>query len=120
MYINIKYILGSVNDDISVIINCYNFVLSIFTLTFTLINLNNILNNIYFYNIINYNITIIYLIIHIMTPSSKYKQVMKRKWQNTSKQIKLILNEDCIVIIVKNKRNCEKIIRTHRIEKFFN
>jgi hypothetical protein len=55
-----------------------------------------------------------------MTPSSKYKQVMKRKWQNTSKQIKLILNEDCIVIIVKNKRNCEKIIRAHRIEKFFN
>ena len=45
-----------------------------------------------------------------MIPSSKYKQVMKRKWQNTKKQIKLILNEDCIIIIVKNKGNYEKII----------
>ena len=77
LYPNIKYIHESVYEDISVIINCYNLVLPIFTLTFTLINLNNNLNNIY--NIINYNTTKIYLTIHIMTQSSKYKQVMKRK-----------------------------------------
>ena len=118
MYPNIKYIHESLYEDISVIINCYNLVLPIFTLTFTLINLNNNLNNIY--NIINYNTTKIYLTRHIMTQSSKYKQIMKRKQQNTTKQIKLMLNENCIMIIVNNKGNYEKIIWTHRIEKFFN
>ena len=108
MYPNIKYIHESLYEDISVIINCYNLVLPIFTLTFTLINLNNNLNNIY--NIINYNTTKIYLTIHIMTQSSKYKQIMKRKQQNTTKQIKLMLNENCIMIIVNNKGNYEKII----------
>ena len=55
-----------------------------------------------------------------MTPSSKYKQVMKRKQQNTTKQIKLMLNENCISIIVKNKGSYDKIIWTHGIETFFN
>ena len=45
-----------------------------------------------------------------MTPSSKYKQVVKIKWQNTMKQIKIMLNEDYIIIIVNNKGNYEKII----------
>ena len=45
-----------------------------------------------------------------MTQSSKYKQIMKRKQQNTTKQIKLMLNENCIMIIVNNKGNYEKII----------
>ena len=73
LYPYIKYILESVNDDISAIINFYNLVLSISTFTFTLINLNNNLNNIYFYNIVNYNITKINLTIHTMNSSSKYK-----------------------------------------------
>ena len=31
-----------------------------------------------------------------MNPSSKYEKLMKSKWRNTTKQLKLMLNEDCI------------------------
>ena len=96
LYPKIKYIHGSLNDDISVIINCYNLVLSISTFTLTLINLNNNLNNLYFYKIIDYNITKTNITMHIMNPSSKYTKLMKRKWRNTTEQLKLMLNEDCI------------------------
>ena len=96
LYPKIKYIHGSPNYDLSVIINSYNLVLPISTFTLTLINLNNNLNNLYFYKIIDYNITKTNITMHIMNPSSKYTKLMKRKWRNTTEQLKLMLNEDCI------------------------
>ena len=96
LYPKIKYIHGSPSYDLSVIINSYNLVLPISTFTLTLINLNNNLNNLYFYKIIDYNITNTNLTMHIMNPSSKYEKLMKSKWRNTTKQLKLMLNEDCI------------------------
>ena len=47
LYPYIKYIHGSIEDDISIIINAYNFVLSISTFPLTLIYLNNNLLNLY-------------------------------------------------------------------------
>ena len=96
LYPKIKYIHGSPSYDLSVIINSYNLVLPISTFTLTLINLNNNLNNLYFYKIIDYNITKTNITMHIMNPSSKYTKLMKRKWRNTTEQLKLMLNEDCI------------------------
>ena len=69
----------SPNYDLSVIINSYNLVLPISTFTLTLINLNNNLNNLYFYKIIDYNITNTNLTMHIMNPNSKYEKLMKSK-----------------------------------------
>ena len=103
LYPNIKYIHGSVNEDLSVIINAYNLVVSISTFSFRIINLNGNLNNLYFYKIIDYNITNINLAMHIMNKSSKYELLLKGKWRNTTEQFNLMMNENCIIIIINLK-----------------
>jgi hypothetical protein len=40
-----------------------------------------------------------------MSPSSKYEKIMKGKWKNTKEQKDLMLNEDCITIIMLLLRN---------------
>ena len=59
-----------------------------------------IIYKIYIYNIIDYKITKTKLTKHVMSPSSKYEKIMKGKWKNTKEQRVLMLNEDCITIIM--------------------
>ena len=51
-----------------------------------------------------------------MSPSSKYEKIMKGKWKNTKEQKDLMLNEDCITIIMLAitliLKNSEKHIST--------
>ena len=62
--------------------------------------MNDNLHNLYIYNIIDYKITKTNLTKHVMSPSSKYEKIMKGKWKNTKEQKDLMLNEDCITIIM--------------------
>ena len=94
-YVNIKYLHGSIEDDISIIVNAYNLVLPVSTFPMTLIYLNINLNNIFIYEIYNYHLTNINCTIHKMNPSSKYINIMKGKWKNTKEQLDLMLNEKC-------------------------
>ena len=55
--------------------------------------MNDNLYNLYTYNIIDYKITKTNLTNHVMSPSSKYEKMMKRKWRNTKEQKDLMLNE---------------------------
>lgn len=97
LYPNIIFIHGTLNYDISVIVNAYNFVLSRSTFTSTLIKLNTNLKNLYIYNLLknrvsnNNNYTI-----YIMEPSSLYWEKMGGKWKNTKEQLNLMINENCI------------------------
>lgn len=96
LYPKIKYIHGSLEEDISVIIYAYNFVMPVSTFPMTLINLNYNLINLYLYNIANYQLNNIYYKVHIMEPSFNYKNKMKGKWENTEEQLFLMLNESCL------------------------
>ena len=59
-----------------------------------------IIYKIYIYNIIDYKITKTNLTKHVISQSSKYEKIMKGKWKNTKEQKDLMLNEDCITIIM--------------------
>ena len=96
IYPTIKYIHGSIEYDISVIVNAYNFAMPISTFPMTLIYLNNNLKNLYHYELLKYNVKDAKFTIHIMKPSDKYRRVMERKWRKTKEQIELMINEDCI------------------------
>ena len=67
--------------------------------------MNDNLHNLYIYNIIDYKITKTNLTKHVISTSSKYEKIMKGKWKNTNEQKDLILNEDCIIIIMLLLRN---------------
>ena len=79
LYQNIKFIHGSVEEAVSIIINIYNLVISFSTFILSLINLNDNLHNLYIYNIIDYKITKTNLAKHVMPPSSKYEKIVKGK-----------------------------------------
>ena len=55
-YPKIKYLHGSIEEDISIIVNAYNFVMPVSTFPKTLIYLNNNLKHLYIYEIIDYKI----------------------------------------------------------------
>ena len=107
LYPKIKYIHGSIVDDVSVIINAYNFVLSLSTFPLSLIYLNNNLMNLYIYDMMNFN----YLEtlnsnlntgrfkIHKMKPSTNYFKYMNTKWENSKFQLNLMLSEKCDNIV---------------------
>ena len=59
-----------------------------------------IIYKIYIYNIIDYKITKTNLTKNVISQSSKYEKIMKGKWKNTKEQKDLMLNEDCITIIM--------------------
>ena len=59
-----------------------------------------IIYKIYIYNIIDYKITKTNLTKNVISQSSKYEKIMKGKWKNTKEQRVLMLNEDCITIIM--------------------
>lgn len=94
-YPKIKYIHGSVEYDISILVNAYNLVLPISTFPLTLIRLNNNLRNVYVYGIINYNLIDANYTIYKMEPSKTYLKKMKRKWKNSNEQLDLMINENC-------------------------
>ena len=96
LYSKIIYIHGTVEDDISVLINAYNLVMPVSTFPITLIVLNNNLRKLYFYEIIYYSLQKGNYIIHKMEPSIKYKTIMQRKWKNSNEQLDLMINETCI------------------------
>jgi len=103
LYPNIKYMHGSIVDDIKVIINAYNFVMSISTFPMTLIWLNNYLKNLYIYDMMDFkyfeaiheNFQYVNYTIYKMIPSNNYYQIMFKKWKRTKKQLDLMLNENC-------------------------
>lgn len=97
-YPNIKYLSKSIENDISVIINSFNLVVSISTFTANLVSFNNNLNNIYIYEILkNYSrfFRELNCTLHIMKPSLKYIEIMQYKWEISKEQIELMLNETC-------------------------
>ena len=67
--------------------------------------MNDNLHNLYIYNIIDYKITKTNLTKNVISQSSKYEKIMKGKWKNTKEQRVLMLNEDCITIIMLVLRN---------------
>ena len=87
LYPKIKYIHGSLVEDISVIIYAYNFVMPISTFPMTLLNLNYNLQNLYIYELFNYQFSNINYKIHKMKPSYRYNNIMKGKWKNTKEQL---------------------------------
>ena len=103
LYPNIKYIHGSIVDDIKVIINAYNFVMSISTFPMTLIWLNNYLKNLYIYDMMDFNyfesiydnFKYVNYTIYKMIPSKNYYQIMFKKWNKTKEQLDLMLKENC-------------------------
>ena len=95
LYSKIKYLHGSIEEDISVIINAFNFVMPSSTFPITLIYLNNNLKNLYIYEIIDYKLKNVKYIIHKMLPSIRYIKIMKRKWRMSKKQLNLMMNEKC-------------------------
>ena len=95
-YPKIKYLHGKVEYDISVIINAYNFAMPISTFPMTLILLNNNLKNLYIYELLKFNTKNLNYTIHKMIPSNKYIRIMQRKWKKSKKQLRLMINENCI------------------------
>ena len=103
LYPNIKYMHGSIVDDIKVIINAYNFVMSISTFPMTLIWLNNYLKNLYIYDMMDFNyfeaihdnFQYVNYTIYKMIPSKNYYQIMFKKWNKTKEQLDLMLKENC-------------------------
>lgn len=96
IYPKIKYLHGSVIEDISVVIYAYNFVMPESSFPKTLIYLNNNLKNLYFYEIIHHFIKNVNCTVYRMEPSPKYLKEMKGKWKNTKEQLNLMLNDKCI------------------------
>ena len=104
IYPKIKYIHGSEEYDSSIIINAYNFVMSISTFPMALISLNNNLKNLYLYQMMDFDYFDIFhfyfryanYVIHVMKPSKLYFQTMYQKWKKSKEQLDLMLNETCI------------------------
>ena len=95
IYPNIKYIHDSLEGDISLIVNAYNFIMSISTFSWALILFNNNLKNLYVYEINSSHLYIPNCTIHNMKASIKYKSIMAHKWKNSKEQLNLMLNENC-------------------------
>ena len=103
IYTNIKYMHGSIVDDIKVIINAYNFVMSISTFPMTLIWLNNYLKNLYIYDMMDFNyfesiydnFKYVNYTIYKMIPSNNYYQLMNKNWKKTKEQLDLMITENC-------------------------
>ena len=95
LYPHIKYIHGSIIFDISVLINAYNLVMPISTFTFTLINLNNNLMKLYYYDLLKIPTKNVNYTIYKMNPSDKYKKLMEKKWKKSKEQLELMINENC-------------------------
>lgn len=97
-YRTIKYIHGSIEFDISIIVNAYNFVMPTSTFPSTLINLNYNLKNLYIYgHDLRYPPKINFTI-HKMNPSAKYLKFVWNKWNKTKEQLYLLIHENCINI----------------------
>ena len=96
LYPGARYIHGKVEFDISVILNAYNFVMPISTFPITLITLNNKLKNLYIYELLKFNTKNADYTVHKMIPSNLYIKVMQRKWKKSKKQLRLMINENCI------------------------
>ena len=95
IYPRIKYIHGTVEYDMSVIINAINLVMPISTFTMTLIQFNKKLKNIYIYELLKFSKPNTDCTMYKMRPSDKYRMVMERKWRNSKEQLDLMLNENC-------------------------
>ena len=95
LYPYIKYNQGSLVSDISLLINAYNFVMPISTFAYTLINLNNNLMKLYYYDLLQIPTKNVNYTIYKMNPSDKYKKIMERKWKKTKEQLELMINENC-------------------------
>ena len=95
LYPKIKYLHGSIEYDISVVINAYNFVMPISTFSYTLIWLNNNLKNLYVFRE-NYFVPLhSNYTLYKMASSERYKKTMINKWNNTKEQLLLMLIENC-------------------------
>jgi len=103
IYPNIKYMHGSIIEDITVIIHAYNFVMPISTFPMTLIWLNDYLKTLYIYDMMDfnyfetfhYNLQYVNYTIFKMIPSEKYSKIMDKKWNKTNEQLNLMLTENC-------------------------
>lgn len=95
LYPKIKYLHGTVEEDISIIINAFNFVMPYSTFPITLIHLNNNLKNLYIYDITDYNLKNVKFLVHKMLPSRRYMKIMYHKWKMSKKQLNLMMNEKC-------------------------
>lgn len=95
LYPKIKYMHGTIEYDISIIINAFNLVMPISTFPMALIYLNINLRNIYIYPLLRYFLKDINFTVHKMQPSPKYLQIMERKWNKTEEQLNLMLTENC-------------------------
>ena len=95
LYPKIKFLHGSIEYDISIIVNAYNFVMPVSTFPFTLIWLNNKLKNLYVYGNNYSGPRHTNYIIHKLVPSLIYREKMIGKWNNTKEQLILMLNENC-------------------------
>ena len=94
-YSSIKYIHGSVEYDISVIVNAYNLALPVSTFPLALIRLNSNLKSVYIYDIIDYNLRDANYTIFRMKPTKNYIEKIQRKWNNTREQLDLMITENC-------------------------
>ena len=95
LYKEIKFLHGSVEYDISVIVNVYNFVMPTSTFPYTLIWFNNNLKNLYIYGEDDFCPRHTNYTVHKLPSSKKYKEIMIEKWKNTKEQLILMLNENC-------------------------
>ena len=96
LYPKIKYIEGTIQEAISMIIYSYNLVYSVSSFLEYLIPFNNILENLYIYELIYYDISNINYNVHKMKPSINYKNIMQNKWKNTKEQLNLMVTENCL------------------------
>ena len=95
IYNEIKFIHGSVEFDISIIVNAYNFVMPVSTFPQTLISLNYNLKNLYIFGMRQYFQPKVNYTIHQMLPSDRYKKILLNKWKKTKEQIHLMINDNC-------------------------
>ena len=70
--------------------------MSISTFSVTLINLNDKLKKLFIYDMFYFLLKKGNYTVYIMKPSRRYRHMMKGKWRNSKRQIKLMLNEDCL------------------------
>ena len=96
MYPKIKYIEGTLEEAISFMVYAYNLVHSVSTFQQFLLFFNKNLQNLYIYEMSPFNVKNIKYFAHIMKASDKYLEIMKNKWNNTKKQLNLMLKEKCI------------------------
>ena len=106
-YHNILYKQKSLKEDLSLLINAYNIVISMSSLIISLIQLNSKLKFLWDYDIykIKSKIKLFHydfykyhynnFIVFRMEPSSSYKKIMNI-WKNNKKQLKLMIKEKCI------------------------